>query len=42
VTPVGKICAAAAEKILSFQAAALGKIKNVRVIPQTHKLINLL
>lgn len=42
VTPVGKICAAAAEKILSFQVAALGKIKNVRVIPQTHKLINLL
>ena len=42
VTPVRKICAVSAEKILSFQAAALHKIKNVRVIPQTHKFINLL
>ncbi len=42
VTPVKGICAASAEKILSFQAAALRKIKNVRVIPQTHKFINLL
>lgn len=40
VTPVGKICAASAEKVLSLQAAALRKIKSVRVIPQTHKLIN--
>ena len=42
VTPVKEICAASAEKILSFQAAALHKLKNVRVIPQTHKIINLL
>ena len=42
VTPVGKVCVASAEKILSFQAAALHRLKNVRVIPQTHKFINLL
>lgn len=42
VTPVGKVCAASAEKILSLQAAALRKIKSVRVIPQTHKFINVL
>ena len=42
VTPVKGVSAASAEKILSFQAAALRKIKNVRVIPQTHKFINLL
>lgn len=42
VTPVGKICAAAPEKILSFQADALRTLKNVRVIPQTHKLIAVL
>ena len=42
VTPVKEICAASAEQILSFQAAALRKLKNVRVIPQTHKIINLL
>lgn len=42
VTPVGKICATSAEKILSLQAAALRLLKNVRVIPQTHKFINLL
>ena len=42
VTPTKNISAPSAEKILSFQAAALRKIKNVRVIPQTHKFINLL
>ena len=42
VTPVGEICAASAEKILLFQAAALRKLKNVLVIPQTHKFINVL
>ena len=42
VTPIKNIKAVSAEKILSFQAAALRKIKNVRVIPQTHKFINLL
>ena len=42
VTPIKNVNAVSAEKILSFQAAALRKIKNVRVIPQTHKFINLL
>ena len=42
VTPIKNMSAVSAEKILSFQAAALRKLKNVRVIPQTHKLINLL
>lgn len=42
VTPVKQICAVSAEKILSFQAAALHKLKDVRIIPQTHRLINLL
>lgn len=42
VTPVGKVSAVSAEKILSLQAAALRKLKNVRVIPQTHKFISLL
>ena len=42
VTPVKKIHAASPEKILSFQAAALQKLENVRVIPQTHKIISLL
>lgn len=41
VTPVNGICAASADKILSFQAAALRKLKDVRIIPQTHKFINL-
>ena len=42
VTPVGKICAVSAEKILNLQAVALRKLKNVLVIPQTHKFINVL
>ena len=42
VTPVNGICAASAEKILSFQSDALRLLKDVRVIPQTHKVINLL
>ena len=42
VTPTKNVGAISAEKILFFQAAALKKIKNVRVIPQTHKFINLL
>lgn len=42
VTPVGNVRAVSAEKILSFQAAALSRLKNVRVIPQTHKLISVL
>lgn len=42
VTPVGNVKAISAEKILSLQAAALRKLKNVRVIPQTHKFISVL
>lgn len=42
VTPVKGVSAPSAEKILSLQAAALRQLKNVRVIPQTHKFINLL
>ena len=42
VTPLKKICAVSAEKILSLQAVALRKLKNVRVIPQTHRLISVL
>lgn len=42
VTPVGKISAISAKEILSLQAAALRKLKNVRVIPQTHKIIDAL
>lgn len=42
VTPVNNVRAVSAEKILSFQTAALRQLKNVRVIPQTHKFINLL
>lgn len=42
VTPVGKIKSASAEKVLSLQSLALKKLENVRVIPQTHKLINFL
>ena len=42
VTPVKGIGAVSAEKILSLQAAALRRVKNVRVIPQTHKFINVL
>lgn len=42
VTPVNGVSAISAEKILSLQAAALRHLKNVRVIPQTHKFINLL
>ena len=42
VTPVNGVNAASAEKILSFQAEALRRLQDVRVIPQTHKFINLL
>ncbi len=42
VTPVNSICAAPATKILRLQAAASHLVKNIRVIPQTHKFINLL
>ena len=39
VTPVGNVSAPSAEKILSLQAAALNRLQNVRIIPQSHKLI---
>ncbi|MBR6013083.1 MAG: 7-carboxy-7-deazaguanine synthase QueE [Selenomonadaceae bacterium] len=42
VTPVGKIKSASAEKILFLQSIALKKLSDVRIIPQTHKFINLL
>ena len=42
VTPVRNVRAASAEKILSLQAAALRRLRNVRVIPQTHKFIDVL
>lgn len=42
VTPVGKVQAASAEKILAFQSAAMKILRDVRVIPQTHKLIKIL
>ncbi|MBD3878821.1 MAG: 7-carboxy-7-deazaguanine synthase QueE [Quinella sp. 1Q5] len=42
VTPVKNVRMVSAAKILSLQAAALSKIKNVRVIPQAHKLISIL
>lgn len=42
VTPNKNIQTASAEKILSLQALALKKLQDVRVIPQTHKIIKLL
>ncbi|MBO4779298.1 MAG: 7-carboxy-7-deazaguanine synthase QueE, partial [Selenomonadaceae bacterium] len=42
VTPVNSVSAASAEKILSFQADASKLLRDVRVIPQTHRFINLL
>ena len=41
VTPVKNVRAISAQKILQLQAAALQKLKFVRVIPQTHRLINI-
>ena len=41
VTPVGRIKAAPPRKILQFQALALNFLHDVRVIPQTHKAINI-
>lgn len=40
VTPANGICAASAEKILALQAIALKFLRDVRVIPQTHKIID--
>ena len=41
VTPVKNVRAISAQKILQLQAAALQKLKFVRVIPQTHNLLNI-
>ena len=42
VTPVKNVKAISARKILELQAEALHKLKSVRVIPQTHRLLNIL
>ncbi len=42
VTPVKNVKAISARRILELQGRALRKIKNVRVIPQTHRQINIL
>ena len=42
VTPVKNIKAIPARRILELQARALCKLKSVRVIPQTHRLLNIL
>ena len=39
VTPVGNVKAAWPQKILDFQALALKKLRDVRIIPQTHRLV---
>ncbi len=41
VTPVKNVRAISAQKILQLQAAALQKLKFVRVISQTHRLLNI-
>ena len=41
VTPVKSVQSISARRILELQAFAARKIKNVRVIPQTHRLINI-
>ncbi|MBR1805736.1 MAG: 7-carboxy-7-deazaguanine synthase QueE [Selenomonadaceae bacterium] len=42
VTPVNKVPAVDAKKILRWQAVALRRLQNVRIIGQTHKLIDVL
>jgi len=42
VTPIADVKPASAEKILSCQAMASKYLREVRVIPQTHKMLNLL
>lgn len=39
VTPINGVKAAPPKKILDFQALTLKKLSDVRIIPQTHKLI---
>lgn len=40
VTPVRAVAAIGAREILALQARALRKLKSVRVIPQTHRILN--
>ena len=42
VTPIKNVRAPTARQLLEFQATALSKLKDVRIIPQTHKFMNLL
>lgn len=42
VTPIKNILPIPARRILELQARALRKLKSVRVIPQTHKFLNIL
>lgn len=42
VTPVNNVKIASAEKILYFQSLALKKLSDVRVIPQSHKIMGVL
>ena len=42
VTPVGSVKPAAIEQLLSFQALALKYLSDVRIIPQTHKMMNVI
>ena len=42
VTPVNNVPAVDAKKILQRQATALRRLRNVRIIPQTHKSIDVL
>jgi len=41
VSPMGVAAAIGAAKLVKFQAAALEALKDVRIIPQTHKVIGL-
>ena len=41
VTPINDVKVASPEKILDFQSLALKKLCDVRIIPQTHKLVKI-
>lgn len=41
ITPMGGLHKPAPEKMLNWQEIAMEKLRDVRVIPQTHKMINL-
>ena len=40
VTPINNCQGVSPQEILNYQTLALTKLKDVRVIPQTHKFIN--